>query len=369
MPAAFYFDWNVISYLNDPANLTPGLAAQAVLLKALLDQAVDPRSMVVPYSYGHFHDIRKGPASLHEKWLGYLSRTTRGWRISELPEDRERVGVAHIADPLTDFNAYVADLEESEALESRMAPLREPFLDSTAQQAVGHLDIEPDNPNRDLLQPLYAKIKSGAKLTGFDALELNRKMRHSMRDQSGRPYRFPREDFDLRDRDYAAVLARVDSAVARSDFPYVTFRELEDSIPEISTFGFLSPFTERVNKLSITGTLLGIGVDKLAQPSDFQSVINDLIHLSLGLRADGFVTEDKKLKERALLIRAVLGLRVEVLSIDELNCLIMSDLSKYYATERGQKAGALEIVFVDEDGTEIRRIRIGPESTGHDEAN
>src|SRR4030042_1593696 len=102
-----YLDWNIMSYLSDPSNLENDLKKKCICFDATLAQLIDRNRTAIPYSNGHFLDIRQGSPELTEAKLKVLTQISRGWRISEDQSDRSLLRLDKAADILLYYREYV----------------------------------------------------------------------------------------------------------------------------------------------------------------------------------------------------------------------------------------------------------------------
>ena len=130
--------------------------------------------------------------------------------------------------------------------------------------------------------------------------------------------------------------------MAKSDLPFKSFEEFDTSVPSIPTGGFLSKFTEKINRLCMLATFWGIGAEKIkrsSSPAKFDGMVNDLGHLSLGLRCNGLVSADNAMIEKAMFAKKMLGLYVDTFRPGEFVRKILKDFAKFYEEQNRHAIG------------------------------
>ncbi|MDC7227002.1 MAG: hypothetical protein PQJ61_09585 [Spirochaetales bacterium] len=129
-----------------------------------------------------------------------------------------------------------------------------------------------------------------------------------------------------------------------SDLPYST---CDDFLKIIVDVPILSEFKNKIIKLCALSDMLGFTSEKTKKKTSFQSTINDQCHLSYGLKTKYFVTEDKNLYKKGLLIKKYLKLNVEVFKIDDFIIKILRLMKK--------DKKKIELIVKSENGDEIYR--------------
>lgn len=362
----FYLDWNIISYLNDPSCLKHHQKISLLCLKEILNQ-ITRSSMIVPYSYVHFSDIRQGPRIYHKTWVSYLESTSDRWKVAELPENRDKVALYKIESVFNDFLEYNSDQHSFES--------RSPIFDNIASKAFEPVNTEilrqikkyENNPNAKILNQVVDLFSSENIIDGLQILKFNKTLRNNLRDMNDIKIRYPEAKRFIKGNQTRPFKQLVDESILKSDLPWKSFEELEKATPIISTAGFLSPFMEKVNNLSMFAIMLGIGIDKLKKETAFKSLVNDMGHISLGLRCHYFVTEDSALIEKAVFIKNMMELPVVILGAEGLNRLLLTQMASYYKKQKISSGcdneSEVTFRFNDENGKEIRTYIINTDDS------
>jgi len=353
----FYLDWNVISYLHDPSYLEYERRITLLCLKKILAM-INRSSMINPYSYAHLSDIRQGSRDHHMTWLNYLQSTSDLWKVVEMQCNREKVAFFKINSVFDDFTEYDSEQCSFEFYK----PLSEHFASAAFEPVnaaiLRQIEKYERNPNAKILQHATHILSGEKNITGLQIMRFNKTIRNKFRDLNSLRIRYPEAKQMIKENPTKPFRQLVDQSIAKSDFPWRSFEELEQAIPLIGTAGYLSPFMERVNRLSIIANMLGIGLEKLKKATAFTGLVNDLGHLSLGLRCHYFVSEDSALIEKAVFIKNMIGLPVMVISAEGLNRLLLTQIASYYNNQEiGYIADTPREVtfrFTDENGEEIR---------------
>ncbi len=342
---AFYLDWQVISYLSDPSALKGVLLIDILCLQQIFEMA-DRDKLVLPYSVSHLADIRKGPGEKHALWLGWLKSSSKCWNVLEIPEEREKIGFRQVPDVRAHFDSYCAGQRDT-AQETIINPLIDAIVKQSKEQA--RIKIEESEsvfPKKSIVyQRIQEMLRSDYNITGIDIMRFNKTLRGELRDTTGKRIRFP-EIPAVKKKLFSTASAEfrilVDDAMAKSDLPFKNFKEFDTSVPSMPTGGFLSKSTEKINKLCMLATFWGIGTEKIkrsSSPAKFEGMVNDLGHLSLGLRCNGLVSTDNAMIEKAMFAKKMLGLYVDIFRPGEFVRKILKDFAKFYEEQNRHVIG------------------------------
>ncbi len=356
----FYLDWNLISYLYDPNTLAEEKRVQVLCMQTIIS-IINPNSMILPYSIAHFADIRRGAAEQQIIWLDFMEKLTRKWKVGEIHSDRNNVGLIQIQSIHNDFTEYCKEMMSSESQEAKMQKIISPFLSAQRDDAIKSIENNLGGYNKEILNWILKLLKKDDGITGIDILRMNKRFRQNLHDKHGKPFKYPEAKHILQEKKKDIFLQSIDEAIAKSSMPYKSFEELDKAISNFGTFGFLSPFMEKVNRLSMLAMILGIGSEKLKKDNAFKSIISDLYHLTYGLRCNYFVTEDTALLERSVFIKRMMDLHVKIFRTDTLNKLLLTQLTPHYKPKKEEEITSEEIksgdgvtfCFKEKDGKEI----------------
>jgi len=314
--------------------------------------------MITPYSYAHLADIRQGSKDRHSCWIDYLESISGGWCVGEMPQNRDKLLLWNTASVCEDFAQYDSEQTESESHEPEFETIASLAFDPVRTEILRQIDSFENNPNTDILKQAAQVLTGQGMITGLEVMRFNKTMRNRLRDQRGIRIRYPNAKTYMKAHADRPFRDLVDESIAQSQFPWNTYDELEKAIPFIGTGGFLSPFMERVNRLSTIAQMLGIGLEKLKKGTAFRGLVNDLGHLALGLRCHYLVSEDSALLEKAVFIKNMLELPVIVLGAEGLNRLLLTQIAKYYVKKDSadtlEKPAEVTFCFNNENGSEIR---------------
>jgi hypothetical protein len=353
----FYVDWNVISYLQDSSLLDYQHAIDVLCLKQILG-LIDRSSLITPYSYAHLADIRQGPKDRHTHWLNHLESMSGGWKVVEMPEDRNKIGLCKITSVGEDFSHYDSEQTKSESREPAYEAVASLALEPVKAEILRQIDKYENNPNVEILRQAARVLTAQGMVAGLEAMRFNKVMRNRLRNQDGIRLKYPDAKTLIKDHPDQPFRKLVDQSISKSHLPWNTYDELDKAIPIIGTGGFLSPFMDRVNRLSTIAEMIGIGLEKLQKNTAFRGLVNDRSHLAFGLRCHYMVSEDSALLEKAVFIKNMIELPVVVLRVEGLNRLLLTQIAQYYVKNKspGTSENPEEFTFgfYDSDGREIR---------------
>jgi hypothetical protein len=353
----FYLDWNVISYLQDSSLLDYQHAVTMLCLKQILG-LIDRSSLITPYSYAHLSDIRQGPKERHSYWLSHLESMSGGWKVAEIFEDRDKIALRKTASIVKDFSQYDSEQTESELREPEYEAVVSLAFEPVKAEILRQISKFENNPNAEILRQAAQVLTAHGMTTGLEAMRFNKVMRNRLRNQDGVRVKYPDAKTLIRAHPDQPFSELVDQSISQSHLPWNTFDELDKAIPFIGAGGFLSPFMERVNRLSVIAEMLGIGLEKLKKDTAFRGLVNDLGHLALGLRCHYMVSEDSALLEKAVFIKNMIELPVVVLGPEGLNRLLLTQIAQYYVKNKSpstsENPDEFTFRFDDQDGREIR---------------
>ncbi len=328
----FYFDWNVISYLHDSSKLDYEHRVTILCLTQIL--GLIDRLYISPFSYAHLSDIRQGPKNQHANWLNYLEKTTDGWQVKEMFENRDKVVMHKSISIKEEYNKYDSDQTETEKRQSKNKKLLSPMIKTARDKILREMDKNENHPNSKILLQALHMFSDEKLINGLNIMRFNNETRKNLYNENGVRIRYPDAKSRMKRKLKKPFRDILDESILKSGLPWKTYDELEKTIPFIGTGGFLSPFMEKVNRLSIIANMVGIGLEKMKKDTSFKGLVNDLGHLALGLRCNYFIAEDSALIEKALFIKSMLELPVVVLKMEGFNQLLLYQIAPYYV-ERG----------------------------------
>lgn len=333
-----YLDRNVISYMfNTEAQSPPVLASRC--MREVLMTPFGRESYRCPYSIAHFEEIHTGGAQYVLRDIQALGILTEDWCISEsiageVSLERRPTGQHYEmwAWQKTDPEAVQAMVLRE--LESMPDPVLKEFV-SSQTTALNQIKAESDAallPINESIRSLQSTVKdmfdayadlatdptlagvlrdlgnAQISMNGEEIKTINRRIRNYT-DQN-KLLAMPNVSRTELSKDSARFRAVVDRVLKHSNYPYNSASEFFEFLPIKD--GVFPPFKTKVLQLSALSDHLRTTIER--KETSWQSAQNDLLHLSLSLRCDIFVSSDMVLLDRALFIKRWLDLPVLILN-------------------------------------------------------
>jgi hypothetical protein len=313
-----YFDWNILSYLLGTTELVNDIKSKIFCLSTVIDNFLDKEKCCFPYSDFHFRDILLGTTYTEEK-IDFLYSFTKGWYVTESPNNKELVQYFKHNDIHERFALY----KKTDV--SNKAPLSLPIneINDILYKMGKNKDLEKiKNAIGDML--LDNTISSGLSI-----LRINKKLKNTAIKINNVAVKYPNVNKDkiFNEVDIHQV---VDNALRNSNIIFPD--KLIEAIFALAK-PKLSDFTIQILKLYYLCDFIGLTSENVKKETSFESMINDVSHLSLALRLPFFVTEDKNLRMKAMFIKKWFSLPVKIFDIDS---FIQTGLAQIYKQE-GQK--------------------------------
>jgi hypothetical protein len=309
-----YIDWNLLSDIFDQ-NLSvknPNLSTSVNALKEILINKLNPATFVVPYSHGHFLDIRNGAQELVAEKLTKLGTLSENWEISEDKDDQERVRLekTHIHEWYAYCDRYLSETRVNmDQLNQLLSPLLKMQKDTFEYYAeIEGTPLETKESLKKLAQHL-APTDSEEK--NIELLKLAKNTRLNAKDSGGQKIRFPIYESVKKKHPNLRPQELVDMAFKISDLPCNSLAEALKVVPWREIPGF-SKFHNQVSNLYSLAEFVGVSSEKLKSKTAFQGITNDHFHLSYGLRCHVFLTADDALFRKAVFIRDWLGMSTKI---------------------------------------------------------
>lgn len=295
-----YFDWNIIIYILDSyQNLNVEVYQKAFCLNLLLDQYINRELTCFPYSHGHLQDIIQGTEQYRDKKIEILQNISNSWFISEDKSNNELIRI----DKCLDFKEHISSTIESEEVLKYYQNLFFPLIKNNFQ----------NDENR--------KIYDSFSLHDYD--DFNLSCMHIVKSLlkkgsyiNGERYFFNRLDIDVYKLSKENILKKINDCLKKSSWPFKNFDEYERYMRSLLFVDTMSNIHFKVFIFSFLCDLVGITSEKLDKKTSFKSMLNDTFHLSIGLRLENFVTEDKILRKKAIVCKKLLGCDTKLFSID-----------------------------------------------------
>lgn len=298
-----YIDWNIYSYLSGISPLTKKIHNKSMCFKHILFNELDTLRYCIPYSAYHYRDIMLGDPKYYKDKSSFLHSTTNSWKISEDRNDSNSVRIDKCLNKEDDFDIYKDNTNFSDT------PLSLPRY---TLQMITESHTFPDELF-DLRKIILGIISDDSIPAGLSILRLNKKIKNTKIMYRDIEYKYPILPKGSLNSDNLKDV--VNKAIKKSFIDFELIRSLTNKTLEMAK-PFLSNFTNEVLYLGFLCEALGLCTEDLSKKTSFESQINDISHLSLGLRSHIFITEDKALKVKAEFIKKWHNLGVRIFDMN-----------------------------------------------------
>ncbi|MDC7227001.1 MAG: hypothetical protein PQJ61_09580 [Spirochaetales bacterium] len=174
-----YLDWNIISYLNKGLDLHNEMDRKIYCLSYVMNNILNRRKCVFPYSNGHFLDIKMGSDELIDNCLQQLFDISGGWEIYENPRNQDELMIikTNIRERYREYSDYL-DKQNEYANKNKvnLEKLIQPYRDNAnviiANNNLKNTDVDMVNKVFDAL--MYGEDQSPQ----IEVMKLNKFLRN-----------------------------------------------------------------------------------------------------------------------------------------------------------------------------------------------
>lgn len=302
--AYYYFDYNIfssiISFWENADNTTYQTSYSSYVI---LNQFYDLTKICIPYSMAHIWDIMNGTKEYENK-VSMVNEISKRWYVSE-EKDSDLIRVDKSDDVFAHFDEVFQSMKMTNSIRNAFNPLIESAFKNSLlnKQFSGMVDSDLYKNTLNIYK--QKKIKSV-----YDVFQFLYKLVNVMGGKN---------NLDLNTLSKDELFKKLESFIRNSKLlNSVKVKSLSEFEifydKELLNFQ-QSDFSKKIFMYSFLCDFIGITKEKkenVMKDTFASGMINDLIHLSIGLRCSDFVTNDENLKTKAVFCKKLLDLKVKI---------------------------------------------------------
>jgi hypothetical protein len=306
-----YIDYNVFSYISSYFDFQEDKTHQkAFALYAALKLFVDNKKLCLPYSIAHMRDILQGNRNF-EKKKKTLQDLTGGWFISE---DQGNSNFLRV-DKCTDILEHFRQIVDTESFLKEMQQIFDPLIEE-AFNTMMIRNQRGDSCSEDIDEKLQGLSSKMRVRTAYDVLKYAYAMAKELNNsQIG---------IDILEATKEELIDYVNKLLHSGWMAIMlnadNIEEFEGVFQKNTNGQNLSTFFSKMLCYSFLADFIGIIQEerrKIYKDTFSYSMINDLLHLSYGVRCHIFVTNDKRLMRKAVFCKKMLNLPVQIFLMED----------------------------------------------------
>ena len=155
------------------------------------------------------------------------------------------------------------------------------------------------------------------------------------------------------------VRGALDTLYLHTARPFESLSDFIAQAPLTQDSPALSDFYNNIHKLYFLSEFINVSSEKLKSKTAFQGIVNDICHISFGLRCNCFITEDDALYKKAVFINDWMKRNPNVFKIDDFIKYSLNIFSKVYMKNfKKEEEEELIFTFNKDNGNLIKEYAI-----------
>ncbi|MCL2400951.1 MAG: hypothetical protein FWC91_14575 [Defluviitaleaceae bacterium] len=336
----YYFDYNILnSIISFWENTDNPTYKTSYSLFIILTQFYDLNKTCIPYSMAHIWDIINGTKKYADK-VNFIDKISKRWYVSE-DIDNNLIRIDKCDNISDHFDEVFESMKMTDEIRSAFDPLIELGFEKSLKNDDYSKMVNFEYYNKMIEIYKQKKVKSI-----YDIFQFNYKMINIMNVKNNLNVNIVSkeelikniEKFMLNNNLLSSINVK---SIAKFENFYnknlLNFQQSEFS-KKIFMYSFLCDYVG-VTKES---------KNKVNKDTFASGMINDLIHLSIGLRCPNFITNDKNLKTKAVICKKLLNLNVRIFDNENFCQYLINQYVKINFPKKDQKEFKISIELNNE---------------------
>ena len=326
----YYLDYNVLtSIITFYENQNNSVYQTSFLLYTILNSLYDMQKICIPYSFAHIWDIKSG-TKYYDRKINIIKDMSKGWYITE----DEKQGMYVRVDKCGDIDQHFKEIYDSMKITENVNSIFNPSIELAFEKSILYNYYEkilPQAVNEKIIN-IYKekKVKSLNDIFQFSYKIINiLNVRNTINLNIGSKDELVKI-IDLHIKNNLLL----NQMRVKNIFDFETF--YLKSIETIQQ----TEFSKKIFMYSILCDYIGITREskkKIDKENFVTGMINDLLHLSYGMRCPIFVTNDKNLRIKAIICKILCNLNVKIFSIKNFYHYILNEYGKIKYPDKNNK--------------------------------
>jgi hypothetical protein len=331
----YYFDYNIInSIISFWENMDNSTFQTSFLLYQILIEFYDLSKICIPYSMAHIWDTIKGTKKYEDK-VNIINQISRRWYVSE-EKSSDKIRVDKCENILDHFNVIFQSMKMTDDIRNMFNPIIESAFEYSLLN-----DEFSKNVDSDFYKKIIDMYRKNKVKSIYDMFQFIYKIINIMNIKNNINLRnIPKEVLSEKIEIYMQDNELLNSINIRTinEFKYFcnknfnNFQQSEFS-KEIFIYSFLCDFIGLTKEKK----------DKVSKDTFVSGMLNDLIHLSIGLRCSVFVTNDKNLRIKAIICKILLGLNVKIFNNENFYHYLINEYAKVKFPEKDKNSFTITV--------------------------
>jgi hypothetical protein len=326
----YYFDYNIInSIFSFWDHLDNKSYHTSFLSYMLLNQFYDMKKICIPYSFGHIWDILNGTKFTESK-IDVINTISKGWYVNEDDSDSNLIRIDKCNNIHDHFKDTFESLKFANEIQSTFDPLIEIAFESSMLNYIISEDYSIELHNK--IVDLYKEKKVKSQ---HDVLQFSYKVINTQNIKN---------NINFENISKELLISKLNTYIKNNKFlGLINVKNIIDFENFQTKFQFNNDQSEFSKKVFINSFLCDyIGLTKETKNKVYKKtfasgMINDLLHLSVGLRCSKFVSNDRNLLIKAIVCKVLLNLNVKIYCIENFYQHIINEYVKYNYPGQNEK--------------------------------
>jgi hypothetical protein len=326
----YYFDYNIFNSITSFWNNLNNESYQTSFFSyIILDSFYDMKKICIPYSMAHIWDILKGEKFVNNK-INTINNISKGWYVSEDAIDNDLIRI----DKCNDVNNHFNETYDTMKLTNEIQNAFDPLIEIAFKNAMLN-DHFSDSFPHDLYCKIIDLYNEKKVKSIYDVFQFNYKIINILN---------VKNNINLNNISRNILISKIETYMKGNNFlNLINVKNISDF--EVfftkNLYNFKqSEFSKKIFMCSFLCDSVGLTKEekkKVNRETFASGMINDLIHLSLGLRCSTFVTNDKNLLIKAVICKVLYDLRVKIFCIEDFYQYVVNEYIKFNFPEKDDK--------------------------------
>jgi len=325
-----YFDYNIFSSIISFWDYVDNESYQtSYLIYILLNQFFDMKKLCIPYSFGHIWDALNGTKLIDNK-IDIINTISKSWYVCEDNSDNNCIRIDKCIDIYEHFKESYESLKFSNEIQSVFDPL----IENAFENSMLNYTIT-ENYSMDLHNKITELYKEKKVKSQHDLLQFCYKIINIQNIKNNINFKNITRDL---------LISKMNLFIKKNNYlSLIDVKNIEDFKKFHDKLQFnnsQSEFSKNVFAYSLLCDYIGLTKEtneKIYKESFASGMINDLLHLSIGLRCSKFVSNDKNLIIKAIICKYLMNLNVKIFCVEDYYQFIINEYVKYNFPNENEK--------------------------------
>lgn len=347
----YYFDYNLFDYIIDfLANRESNTHQSAYSIYQVMKIFMDDKKICIPFSAAHIEDILQGEKNLQSK-KEIINEMTKGWYITEDKDNSDLVRV----DKCLNVDQYFDEVMQIKKEQIKIQEFMNPIIESAFKVLMDNFEYEGIDENN--IKKIKEYIEKAEIKSIYDLFQFVYYMSNILNSTTNNV-----DICQLTKNELSDVINKyLKSKWLSSMLKVYDIESFEEYFKNNTKGQYWSPFFSKIVCYSFLSDLIGLTKEKnkkILRPTFSSSMINDLLHLSYGIRCPVFVTNDNRLRLKAIFCKKMLDLPVKIFMMDNFYNYLVNTIVEFRYPDNDGKEFKMDIEIEGKKHSKIYTINL-----------